>query len=136
MKELAIDSQAEKLDEVLDFLNAELAAHEVAVKIRRQIAVAAEEIYVNIAHYAYGPEIGKAIVRVDASGDNIIIEFEDGGRMYNPLEHEDPDTTRPADERELGGLGILMAKKMTDGISYRREGGKNILTVKKARQSK
>ncbi|MDR0963894.1 MAG: ATP-binding protein [Clostridium sp.] len=130
MKELFIEAKTDNLDEVLDFINAELDAADCPMKLQMQIAIAVEEIYVNIAHYAYNPEVGGAIIRI-AVGDEILIEFEDQGKAYNPLLKEDPDITTGVEEREVGGLGIFMVKKIMDAVEYRYEEGKNILLIKK-----
>ena len=129
MKELIIEAKIENLDTVLDFISAELENTDCPMKLRRQIAVAVEEVFVNIAHYAYNPEIGGAVIRV-AVGKEIIIEFEDRGKPYNPLEKPDPDITLSADEREIGGLGIFMVKNIADTVEYRHEDGKNILVLR------
>ena len=71
-----------------------------------------------------------SVIRVSVGGD-VCIEFEDGGKPYNPLGNDDPDTTAGAKERKIGGLGIFMVKKIMDAVEYRREGNKNILTIKK-----
>ncbi|MCL2254418.1 MAG: ATP-binding protein [Lachnospiraceae bacterium] len=131
MKELLIDAKIDNLDAVLGFIGAELEAADCTLKLQTQIAITVEEIFVNIAHYAYSPEVGGATIRISV-GDEIIIEFEDKGKPYNPLEKDDPDVTLGADEREIGGLGVFMVKKFMDTAKYRHEGNKNILTVKKS----
>ncbi len=93
-------------------------------------SVAVDEIFSNIARYAYNPETGGATVRV-AVGEDVTIEFEDSGVAYDPLAADDPDVTLSAEEREIGGLGLFMVKKMMDAVKYRRDGNKNILTIKK-----
>ncbi|MDR2043229.1 MAG: ATP-binding protein [Clostridium sp.] len=128
MKEMLIQAQVENLDRVLEFVETE--AGELSAKERSQIAIAAEEIFVNIARYAYEGESGEATVRIVADG-GITIEFEDSGTPYDPLAKEDPDVTLPAEERQIGGLGVFMVKKMMDSVDYRREGNKNIMTIRK-----
>ena len=130
MKEFLIEAKPENLDAVLDFVSGELEAADCGMKIQTQIAIAVEEIFVNIAHYAYNPETGGAVIRVTA-GDEIRIEFEDKGKPYNPLEKADPDITLPAEEREIGGLGIYMVKKSMDSVKYEYKEGKNILSIMK-----
>ena len=130
MKELIIDAIPENLDTVLDFVSAQLEESGCDIRLQTQIAIAAEEIFVNIAHYAYNPEVGGAAVRI-AAGDEIVIEFEDSGNPYNPLERENPDITLGAEEREIGGLGVFMVGKIMDTVEYRHEGGKNILSIRK-----
>ena len=128
--ELLIEAKPDNLDAVLDFVNEKLELSDCPMKTQTQIAIAVEEVFVNIAHYAYNPEIGGAIIRVSVA-DEIVIEFEDKGKPYNPLEKADPDITASVEEREIGGLGIFMVKNIMDSVDYRREGNKNILTIKK-----
>jgi len=130
--ELLIEATLENMGSVLDFINASIG--DCPPKIQNQIGIAADEIFSNIARYAYRPKTGKATIRVIA-GDDITIEFEDAGVAYNPLEKDDPDTTLSADERDVGGLGIFMVKNIMDSVEYRREGNNNILTIKKRKNS-
>ncbi len=131
MKELKIDATLDNLDNVLAFIEEALDEIGVPMKIMTQMNIVAEEIYVNIAHYAYNPHIGEALIKIDEDGENIYVTFEDGGVPYNPLEKEDPDITKSAEERDIGGLGIFMVKNMMDDIAYNYENNKNILTIKK-----
>ena len=103
------------------------------MKAQMQISVAVEEIFVNIASYAYAPDKGSATVCVEVSGDpvTVTITFVDRGVPYDPLAKEDPDVTLSADERGIGGLGIFMTKKIMDDVAYEYRDGKNILTLKK-----
>ncbi|MDR1508411.1 MAG: ATP-binding protein [Synergistaceae bacterium] len=130
MKELEVNAEIENLDAVLEFIGGEISG--LLAKTRNKILIAAEEIFVNIALYAYKSGIGKAVIRIAGNGDTTI-EFEDSGVPYDPLQKDDPDITLSAEEREIGGLGIFMAKSLMDDISYRREGNKNILTIRKER---
>ena len=130
MKELIIEAKTENLDAVLDFVTAELEAAECSVKLQTQITIAVEEVFVNIAHYAYSPEVGGVVIRVTV-GDEVCIEFEDKGKPYNPLDTTDPDITLGAEERAVGGLGIFMVKKIMDTVEYRHEDNKNVLRIKK-----
>lgn len=143
MKEFTVEAQITNLDAVQDFVASELAALHCSMKLRTQIAIAVEEIFVNIAHYAYNQdkrasgsqkrsaaEAGYVAIRL-AVGEEIVIEFEDSGKPYNPLEKDDPDITLSAEKREIGGLGIFMVKNIMDVIKYRYEDNKNILMLKK-----
>ncbi|MCL2100747.1 MAG: ATP-binding protein [Fibromonadales bacterium] len=130
MEELIIEAQLENLNAVQDFVAEKLESASCPAKLQTQIAIAVEEIFVNIARYAYCPETGGATIRVSAD-DDVVIEFEDKGKPYNPIKKKDPDTTASAEEREIGGLGIFMVKKIMDAIEYKRIGNKNILTIKK-----
>jgi sigma-B regulation protein RsbU (phosphoserine phosphatase) len=126
--ELFVEAKPENMDSVLDFVNGQIGG--CPVKIQNQIGIAVDEVFSNIARYAYNPETGSVAVRI-AVDDAITIEFEDKGVPYNPIETAAPDTSLSAEEREPGGLGIFMVKKLMDTVEYRREGNKNILTIKK-----
>ena len=134
MRELEIPALVEKLSEVQDFIGEFLEENDCSMKARMAIDVCVEEIFVNIAHYAYAPETGEAKVRVEVSDDppEAAITFIDSGRPFDPLSKEDPDVTLSAEERDIGGLGIYMTKKMMDDVSYEYKDGCNILLIKKA----
>ena len=98
-----------------------------------QIDVAVEEIFVNIASYAYGPETGQAEIRFrsEAETGTAEITFIDRGAPFDPLAKPDPDVTLPAEERQIGGLGIFMVKKSMDDVRYEYREAQNILTIRK-----
>ncbi|MBP5555279.1 MAG: ATP-binding protein [Lachnospiraceae bacterium] len=133
MRELSVEALVENLDKVIAFVDEELDRLETSVKIRTQIDIAVEELFVNIAHYAYNPQTGPATVRVEVEQDPLAISitFIDKGVPYDPLAKADPDVTLSADEREIGGLGIFMVKKSMDSIDYEYKDGQNILHIKK-----
>ncbi len=133
MKELTIAATVENIETVTDFVNEQLEAFACPMKARMQINIAIDELFGNIAHYAYHPDVGEATVRVEVVEEplSVIITFIDGGVPYDPLAAADPDTTLSAEERALGGLGIFMVRKTMDEITYRYEGGKNILSIRK-----
>ena len=130
MRELLIDAELDNLDTVLGFVTSELEATGCPMKQQTKIIIAVEEIFVNIARYAYAPGIGGVAIRV-AIGDEITIEFEDEGIPYNPLENEEPDITSGAEARKIGGLGVFMVRQIMDSVIYKREAGKNVLTISK-----
>lgn len=127
------DAIDENLHDVLAFIEEGLDAHECNMKTSISISVAVEEMYVNIAHYAYEPFncVGKATVGLDFVGDDVLITLIDEGIEFNPLEKEDPDISLEAKDRDIGGLGIYMVKKTMDECTYKREDGKNIFTMRK-----
>ena len=131
--ELEIDAEEAKLAEVQTFVEERLEAVDCPMKALMQINVAVEEIFVNIASYAYVPEKGKAKVRVEISDEpvSVTITFEDRGIPYDPVAREDPDVTLPASQRDIGGLGIFMTKQIMDDVAYEYRDGQNILTLKK-----
>ena len=131
--ELEIEAAPENLEEVLAFLRERLQATDCSLKAQMHLEVAVEEIFINIASYAYDPETGKAIVRIEVSDDPlaVTITFIDHGVPYDPLKNADPDIVSSAEERPVGGLGIFMTKKLMDGVTYEYKDGRNILTLKK-----
>ena len=133
MFELEIDAKLSNLEEVLDFVNSHLSNVECPEKTRIQVDIAVEEIFVNIAHYAYNPEVGKATIRVEISEKPLTISltFMDSGKSYDPLSRKDPDVSLSAEQRKIGGLGIYMVKKSMDEIQYSYRNGTNMLTLKK-----
>ena len=131
MKELTLMASDETFYTVLNEVRDALKENGWPEDIETQIAIAVEEIYVNIAHYAYGGKEGEAKVRIDITPKNCRICFADQGIPYNPLEKEDPDLTLSAEDRPIGGLGIFMVKEMMDMVTYEHKDGKNILTIEK-----
>lgn len=133
MKELTLPATIENIETVIDFVNGQLEEIKCPLKAQMQIDIAIDELFGNIAHYAYNPETGPATVRVEVTEDPIavVITFIDRGVPYDPLKKEDPDITLSAEERAIGGLGIFMVKKTMDEISYEYKDGKNILHIKK-----
>jgi len=133
MKELTIAATVDNIELVTDFVNEQLEALDCPMKAQMQINIAIDELFGNIAHYAYNPDVGEATVRVEVLQDplSVVITFIDGGVPYDPLAAADPDTSLSAEERAIGGLGIFMVKKSMDEITYRYEGGKNILSIRK-----
>ena len=133
MKELTIAATVENIETVTNFVNELLEALDCPIKAQMQIAIAIDELFGNIAHYAYNPEIGQATVRVEVVEEplSVVITFIDNGVPYDPLAKADPDTTLSAEERDIGGLGIYMVKKSMDDIAYEYKDGHNILKIKK-----
>lgn len=133
MKELTVAATVENIDVVTDFVDAQLEELDCPMKAEMQINVAIDELFSNIAHYAYHPETGEATVLVDVVKDPLAVEitFIDNGKPYDPLQTRDPDITLSAEERDIGGLGIFIVKKSMDDIVYEYKDGKNILKIKK-----
>ena len=134
MKELELEATVENLDEVLAFVDKQLEEFGCPMKTQMQVDIAVEEIFVNIAKYAYGAETGKVTISVSVSDREATIEFRDSGVPFNPLEKADPDVTLSAEERNIGGLGIYLVKKNTDGVTYQYQDNQNVLTLKKLLQ--
>lgn len=133
LKERTLPAKLEKLGELIEFVTAELKANHCPPRAQAQIILAVEEIFVNIASYAYTPAAGEATIRCSVTDCplQVEIQFLDCGTPYNPLDEPAPDTTQPLETRETGGLGILLAKASMDDIDYEYTNGRNILTIKK-----
>jgi len=131
--EINVKASLENLNEVIAFVDGFVEELGASMKAQMQIDVAVEEIFVNIASYAYAPDTGDAVISVetDTEKKQVLITFKDSGVPYNPLEKEDPDVTLSADERGIGGLGIFMVKKSMDDMRYERKDGCNVLTIVK-----
>ena len=130
-KDLDIVAVEDNLNAVMDFVNENLEAVGCSMKSQMQIDIAVEEIFVNICKYAYHPDKGRAVVRVEVLDDpvQVKITFIDHGKPYDPLLKDDPDITLSADQRDIGGLGIFMVKQTMDAVEYQYKDGSNILTL-------
>ena len=133
MKELVIEAERKNLPIVQAFIDEQLEAAGCPPPTQIMIDVAVEEIFVNIASYAYSPETGTVIIQVNVLDNPLSakITFIDHGRPYNPLEKPDPDTTLTVRQRKIGGLGIYMVKQSMDRGIYEYRDGKNIFTMEK-----
>ncbi|MDR2467739.1 MAG: ATP-binding protein [Spirochaetaceae bacterium] len=133
---LSLEAKAERLGDVVRFVDKELAAVACPGEIVNQIELAIEEIFLNISNYAYSGEAGTVTLLLHAITNEkqptINITISDQGKPFNPLEHEDPDTTIPLEQRNIGGLGILLVKKMMTSVSYKYENGRNHLVLSKS----
>ena len=130
MKELILEATVENLDKVLSFLDTELESVDCPLRTQMQLDVAVEEMYVNIANYAYAPDTGNAFIGIEITGDDpkvVSIVLKDSGKPFDPTAKEDPDVTLSAAERKIGGLGIYMAKKGMDKMWYEYSEGQNVL---------
>lgn len=133
MKEIKVDALVENTNTVIEFVENFLDCIGCSMKTKMQIDIAIDEIFSNIARYAYPNGIGKATIRMETTDSQqaVSITFIDSGIPYNPLEKKDPDITLSTEERKIGGLGIYMVKKNMDEMTYHYLDGKNILALKK-----
>ena len=133
MEQLIVEATVENLPKVTDFIIESLEEMNCKPKIMMQMELVIEELFVNVAHYAYRPDVGTCTVQKEFEENPraISITFIDSGIPYNPLEHEDPDTSLGVEEREIGGLGIFLVKKNVDKISYEHKDGQNVLRLTK-----
>ncbi len=128
-------AKTESLSDVLGFVEETLEGIACPMKIQTAICVAIEEVFVNVAHYAYPKRNGDMTLHIDFDDVSRTITFRmtDKGIPFDPLKKPDPDITLSAEEREIGGLGIFIAKKTMDSLSYAYGNGENILTMIKKR---
>lgn len=134
MKSITVEAVIQNVETVTEFVNAVLEENDCPVKVQMQIDVAIDEIFGNIAYYAYGNSCGNVTIQIEIEKDlpGIVLTFIDQGMPYNPLENKEPDITLDIEEREIGGLGIFLVKKTMDALSYEYVDGQNVLTLKKA----
>jgi len=131
--DLTVDATVDNIKSVTGFINRKLDTAECSDKARKQIAVVVDELFGNIARYAYGKDGGKVDVIAELNEDKseITIVLKDRGIPFNPLEKEEPDTDASAGDREVGGLGIFLVRNMMDDMTYERKDDQNILTIRK-----
>ncbi len=131
MTEKTFPASDEALPEVMSFVEEKLEEYGCTMKAIMQISVCVEEIFVNIAHYAYGEGIGSMTLSLSSQDNKVCLVFSDNGVPFDPLAKEDPDITLSAEERPVGGLGIFMVKKVMDEVDYEYRDGRNVFTMKK-----
>ncbi len=131
--EITIDASTDNLSKVISFLANNLEKLNCKPKTQVQLELAVEEIFVNIATYAYPDKIGAVRVRIEAdtAENEILITFEDSGTPYDPLKKPDPDVNVPVEKRQIGGLGVFLVKKISDKVFYEYKDGKNCFTIVK-----
>lgn len=134
MRELTVSADKDRLDEVIAFVDGFLEELDCPVKIQMKLELAVEEIFVNIASYAYENGEGKVHITLNADKDRkaVTFVFKDSGIKYDPLSKADPDVSLSAEQRQIGGLGIFLTKKIADAIKYEYIDGSNVLTIEKS----
>ena len=131
--EITVSATVDNIGKVTDFVNGELDKLDCPIKAKMQLDVAIDEIFSNVAKFAYGHEPGKATVAVDRADDpsGVTVTFYDSGKRFDPLSVKDPDVSLGAEEREIGGLGLFIVRKTMDDVKYEYKDGMNVLTVRK-----
>ncbi len=119
------------LADALALVEEELEKVDCPMKWVMQITVCVEEMFVNVAHYAYGEGTGDVTMQIDTTPSSVSITLIDSGMAFDPLAKADPDITLSAEERGIGGLGIFMVKKSMDEVRYERKDNQNIFTMVK-----
>ena len=131
MKSLTVKATIENLDDVVAFIDKELENTGCGMKAEMQINIAVEELFVNVAHYAYAPGTGDITITISIHEypPTAEITLTDSGKPYNPLSKKDPDVNQSAEQRAIGGLGIFMVKKTMDLITYDYVDGQNVVKI-------
>ena len=133
VREMTCDAKVENIPAVTEFINALLEEAGCPMKAQIQIDMAIDEVFANIAQYAYAPGSGEATVRVsiDPDGKMASVTFIDSGAPFDPLQKPDPNVSLPAQERAIGGLGIYLVKQTMDDSAYVYKEGRNEFTIQK-----
>ena len=133
MKEWTFEAKIDRIPWLTEQIDALLEGLDCPMKAQMQIDVAIDEWMANIASYAYGNGVGEVTVRFDFQPDDrtVVLTFIDSGVPYDPLAKPDPDVTLSVDKRAVGGLGIFLIKKTMDDMTYARQDGRNVLTIRK-----
>lgn len=133
MDSIIVPAKNEYLEQVTAFVDERLEAHDCPMTTQMQVELAVEEIFVNIASYAYDTDDGEAEVRCEVLEAPLraVVQFLDGGKPYDPLARGEVDISKEGIMSRIGGLGIHLVKKTMDDVQYAYEGGKNILTIQK-----
>lgn len=126
---LRCSATLENLNQVIEFVEEAADRFELATKKKFGLLVAVEEAFVNVCHYAYPDAEGEAGISCGTDGEAFVVEIADAGAPFDILALPEPDTTSDIMDRQIGGLGVHFIRTLTDQVSYRREGGNNILQM-------
>ena len=131
MADIIMPANMENFDKLMDFIQVEAENAGFDKKPVNKIRLACEEIIINVINYAYPDKEGDIEIKCNSNKDDsgFFIKIIDWGAPFNPLSKPEPDINAPADEREIGGLGIFLVRKVIDKFDYTREGNSNILTL-------
>jgi serine/threonine-protein kinase RsbW len=132
LQELRVPAVLREIDRVRAFLREAIAGLPLDEEDRLKVELALHEICVNIARYAYPRgRRGDIDIRIWRDGESLFIEVRDRGIPFNPVRKKNPNLVVKLRRGLPGGLGVYFFKTLMDGLSYRRAGGQNILTVRK-----
>lgn len=121
------------MERVWDFVKDNMVKHGCTPKEISQFLVIVEELFVNVVHYAYQDKEGDIEMKLTffSEPDRIVFTIIDSGMPFNPFSRKDPDITLDGSQRQIGGLGIFLSKKLSDKQFYSYEDGKNKVTIEK-----
>ena len=130
---IVVEATKTNLGKVFDFINKQLSSYSCSENTKSKINIGVEEIFVNIVNYAYGNENGEVEIGCEILGTPLKVEisFLDSGKKFDPLSYAEPDTTLSVENRKIGGLGILLTKRLMDDVQYEYINGKNMTKIVK-----
>lgn len=133
VKQIETKASLENFETILAEVEGLLTETGCPMDMLYDLNISFEEIFVNIASYAYSQGDGDGMIRIlmeiQENPYKVLIKFRDTGIPYNPLEKEDPNIDLPGEERPIGGLGIFFVKNMMDEVIYEYQNGENVLTI-------
>lgn len=130
MGELTVIARQEQLEQVQSFVEEHIESR-FSPRVIQHVLLAVEEVFTNIARYAYPQGDGNATIICDIEQSGVRLTFIDEGIPYNPLSQSKPDITLNAEDRPIGGLGVYLARELMDSMYYRHECGRNVLCMEK-----
>lgn len=129
--ELVLKNDINEIHRLDEFVHRACAAAGVPEERTDMLVLAVEEAVTNVINYAYGEREGEIVLTCRSDGSALVFEIMDKGKAFDPTQMAEPDVTLPADEREPGGLGLFLIRKIMDGVCYRRIRDTNVLTLTK-----
>lgn len=130
LSKIRVSAKLEHLHTLIDIVSNCAKEQGLSGKRINEIEIATEEALVNIFRYAYQGQEGDVEISCRTEdGGTFIIQIIDSGMAFNPLSLSEPDTTLDIGDRQIGGVGVLLIRKLMDDVIYRRDGDKNILEL-------
>lgn len=132
MKQLTLPNDIETIPQLNEFLDGFCEEQGIGMDFAMSLNLAVEEAVVNVMSYAYPKGVvGYVNIQAEADEEQVTVVISDSGTPFDPTQKEDVDTTLPAEERKIGGLGIHLVRTIMDTISYKYTDHHNILTLRK-----
>lgn len=128
---MTVRADLAEVDRVRAFLRDHLRDLALGEEDALKVELSLHEILVNIVLYAYPQGPGEMTVRISGEPGTLVLEIRDGGVPFDPAGRPPPDLDEKIRRGSRGGLGVYLFKTLMDGFSYRREGGENVLTIRK-----
>ena len=130
---IILKNKFDELSKMSESVNSFAETNSLNDEIKHDIKLALDEIITNIISYAFDDDNEHEIsVKICIDNNKLSINIEDDGKPFDPLEYPPPDTTKPLEERDIGGLGVFFVRELMDEIEYKRKENKNILTITKS----